>query len=89
MRKSLHQGEVVMPTCPECGAEGVPIVYGMPGSELIAEEEAGRVVLGGCVIEEEGPTWACKGPDQHCDLGRADVLGVRAKRCRCGRAAAT
>jgi hypothetical protein len=54
-----------MPTCPECGAEGVPIVYGMPGPELIAEEKAGRVVLGGCVIEEEDPTWACKGPDQH------------------------
>jgi hypothetical protein len=54
-----------MPTCPECGAEGVPIVYGMPGSELIAEEEAGQVVLGGCVVGEENPTWACKGPDQH------------------------
>jgi hypothetical protein len=31
----------------------------------MAEEEAGRVVLGGCVVEEESPTWACKGPDQH------------------------
>jgi hypothetical protein len=54
-----------MPTCPECGAEVVPIVCGMPGPELFDGEAAGRVVLGGCVIEEESPNWACKGPVQH------------------------
>jgi len=54
-----------MPICPECGAEGVPIVYGMPGLDLFEDEEAGRVVLGGCIIEEENPNWSCKGPIQH------------------------
>jgi hypothetical protein len=65
MRKDPHQAEVVMPAWPECGAEGVPIVYGMPGPELIAEREAGQVVLGGCESGPDDPTWACKGPVQH------------------------
>ena len=54
-----------MPRCPKCGAESVPIVYGMPGPELIEKEQRGQVVLGGCVIEEKNPNWACKGPIQH------------------------
>jgi hypothetical protein len=52
-------------TCPECGAEAVPIVYGLPGPELWDQEDAGRVVLGGCVLEAENPDWACMGPIQH------------------------
>jgi hypothetical protein len=35
----------------------VPIVYDMPGLELVEDEEEGRVVLGGCVIEDESPNW--------------------------------
>lgn len=54
-----------MPICPECGAQGVPIVYGMPGVELFKKEEQGPVVLGGCVIEGDDPNWACKRPIQH------------------------
>lgn len=52
-----------MPACPVCGAESIPIVYGLPGLDLAAKEEAGEVVLGGCV--PDGPEWACKGPVQH------------------------
>jgi hypothetical protein len=59
-----------MPTCPECGAEGMPIIYGMPGPELFDDEAAGQVVLGGCEVSEENPNWACKGPVQHCWMER-------------------
>jgi hypothetical protein len=41
------------------------LVFGMPGPELMEEFEAGRFALGGCVIEEKIPRWACTGPEQH------------------------
>jgi hypothetical protein len=49
--------------CPECGAvEVVPIVYGYPAadSELMRAAQAGEVVLGGCVIEDDQPYWRCR-----------------------------
>jgi hypothetical protein len=47
-------------TCPACGArEVVPIVYGYPGRELLADAEAGRVVLGGCILRAGSPTRSC------------------------------
>jgi hypothetical protein len=49
----------------------------MPGLELIAEEGAGRVVLGGCDFTESDPTWACKGPAQHEWVPEADSMSVR------------
>lgn len=54
-----------MPTCPVCGAEAVRIVYGMPGPQLIEDLREGRIALGGCVVGEDMPKWACKGPVQH------------------------
>ncbi|MCL2394530.1 MAG: hypothetical protein FWC87_07555 [Acidimicrobiaceae bacterium] len=60
-----------MRTCPECGAEAVRIVYGMPGPQLLEEMKAGRIALGGCVVSEENPKWACKGPIQHRWGGKA------------------
>lgn len=41
--------------CPICRGRLVPIVWGMPGPELIAAYERGEVVLGGCVIVFEPP----------------------------------
>ena len=38
---------------------GVPIVYGLPGREAFEAEQRGELVLGGCVIEEGGPTRQC------------------------------
>ena len=54
-----------MAVCPECGSEGVPIIYGMPVPELFEDEQAGRVVLAGCVVGARDPNWACRGPIQH------------------------
>lgn len=51
-------GEVA---CPRCGStiDPVPVVYGYPTPETFAEAEAGRVRLGGCVIEPEAPDFRC------------------------------
>ena len=48
--------------CPQCGSSNVAaIMYGLPdfNDELERELEAGRVVLGGCVISGEDPKWQC------------------------------
>ena len=46
--------------CTKCGGKVVPVVYGMPTSELFEQAERKEVVLGGCCINEDGdPQWAC------------------------------
>ncbi len=48
-------------TCPQCHAEAVvPIVYGLPGPELMEDAEAGRVALGGCMVSPDNPRWSCQ-----------------------------
>lgn len=50
------------PACPRCTAgKVVPIAYGLPGPEMMAEAERGDIVLGGCCIEEYQPIWHCQG----------------------------
>ena len=49
--------------CPECGAPGTMLVYGRPGPELSHAARAGRVSLGGCMIEPGQPNWYC--PARH------------------------
>jgi len=47
-------------TCPRCRSNRVlPIIYGLPGSELAEREAAGEVVLGGCVLSGDDPRQAC------------------------------
>jgi transcription elongation factor Elf1 len=37
--------------CPQCGSQDVvPIVYGLPGPELMEAAARGEVMLGGCVL---------------------------------------
>ncbi len=47
--------------CPRCASviDPVPVVYGYPTRETFAEAEAGRVRLGGCLIEPEAPDYRC------------------------------
>lgn len=53
MARHLHA-----PMC--CGEPMRPIVYGMPGPELIESYERGDVALGGCVISEDRPRFECR-----------------------------
>lgn len=52
-------------TCPRCGVEiePVPIVYGLPTREAWLEAQSGRIRLGGCVIGDESPDYACPACD--------------------------
>lgn len=60
------------PTCPTCGAPGVPIIYGMPGPELVDAAERGEVVIGGCFITGDDPTHTCAAGHEW-KVSRADV----------------
>jgi hypothetical protein len=47
--------------CPLCQSNRVlPIVYGLPGPELLESAREGRVHLGGCVVYRENPEWHCR-----------------------------
>jgi hypothetical protein len=48
-------------SCPNCRCdEVIPIVYGLPGAELLDAADRGEVKLGGCVIADGFPTLACR-----------------------------
>ena len=58
MSKTLRKGS----TCPICQkAKLVPIVYGLPGTELLQDSENGLVSLGGCVVTGNDPELECLG----------------------------
>ena len=50
-----------MPICPKCGSSNyIPIIYGMPGPELMMKAERGEVALGGCVVTPDRDLYKCK-----------------------------
>lgn len=58
--RTLTVAVVLCCACPHCGSQRcVPVAYGLPGIDLQAEAERGDVILGGCVIWEGQPDWAC------------------------------
>lgn len=47
--------------CPRCGAKTfVPIAYGLPDRGLLEAAQQGKVVLGGCIVENDDPAWSCR-----------------------------
>lgn len=47
--------------CPECQkTAGVVIVRGMPGAELMALTDEGRIALSGCVVTDQQPDRQCR-----------------------------
>jgi hypothetical protein len=52
--------------CPICGKSNsvVRILYGMPIAKAFEEEQAGKLHIGGCVVEEDAPKWYCKRCDK-------------------------
>jgi len=48
--------------CPQCGAARIAkILYGMPdfSPKLEKDLDEGKIVLGGCVITGQDPSWEC------------------------------
>ena len=68
--------------CPRCHAQiqPVPIVYGLPTREAWLEAQSGRIRLGGCVIGDESPDYACP----ECDALLPWVNPERLKRTPVG-----
>ena len=52
-------------SCPRCRewVKPVPIVYGYPSAELFEQAERGELRLGGCMIGDESPDYACSACD--------------------------
>lgn len=47
--------------CPKCSSDMViPIEYGMPSPEMQEEYNAGKIQLGGCMVDPKNPEWHCK-----------------------------
>ena len=47
--------------CPACGSvDVVRIVYGFPSPDILADAEAGKIHVGGCVVDGEEPHLHCK-----------------------------
>lgn len=44
------------PRCEDCGAQMKRIIYGLPSRELF---ENPNFIIGGCLMSEENPRWAC------------------------------
>ena len=58
--------------CIRCGSKNVlNIVYGYPSSELGQDARDGKVVLGGCCIEEGSPDYYCKDCTQEWNIIQA------------------
>jgi hypothetical protein len=48
--------------CPKCGSDKIAnILYGMPAfSESLKKDlDDNKIILGGCFISNESPTWKC------------------------------
>jgi hypothetical protein len=45
------------PTCPRCGAEAVPLLYGEPTIDAARAVEGGEAVSAGCLWEPGSPSW--------------------------------
>jgi hypothetical protein len=52
------------PECPKYKAKKVvPIVYGMPSTEMLEKSNRDEVALGGCVVMDGQPKWFCNACD--------------------------
>ncbi|MDX8144495.1 macro domain-containing protein [Lentzea sp. BCCO 10_0061] len=56
-----HVARPVEESCPDCGAEAVPIMFGRPAEQARQAADAGLLVLGGCLVQGDGtdPQWEC------------------------------
>jgi hypothetical protein len=47
--------------CPKCGSlDVVPIMYGLPGPEMMEAANRGKIALGGCCVGDRDPQQECK-----------------------------
>jgi hypothetical protein len=52
--RAVQAVQQAVPTCHRCGGDAVPVIYGMPGGDLMAWWSMGVISVGGCVIPDTG-----------------------------------
>jgi len=46
---------------PKCNSNNlIPIIYGMPGIDLVEKENKGEIKFGGCIVMPDSPKWYCE-----------------------------
>ena len=45
--------------CHHCGSKVLRIQYGYPSHEMMEASERGEILLGGCIVSEDSPDYAC------------------------------
>lgn len=46
--------------CICCGSKRIATyTYGYPSSRIMKDVEAGKVAIGGCILDFDNPTWRC------------------------------
>jgi hypothetical protein len=61
MMLSMNTREARPRACSKCGStDAVRIVYGYPTIDLFQAEQRGEVSLGGCIVGNEPPDYACR-----------------------------
>jgi len=69
------------PICPTCNSVNTcPIRYGYPSAEAIEEAKEKRIVLGGCEICADNPSWYCN--DCGLKWGKIEVFKDNVKKNR-------
>ena len=59
-RKKRHKFSSKPEKCPECGSTHIlEIMYGFPAHIAVEQERAGKIILGGCIVDEGNPKWRC------------------------------
>jgi len=56
-------------SCPDCGGELLPIVWGYPNSAMLQREERGEIFLGGCCLPPNSPNYHCMNCGNEFELG--------------------
>ena len=72
-KTSPRPAQAQPPPCPACTSlDVVPIAYGLPGRDMEEDEEAGKLVLGGCCVNlNSSPAWHCRACDK--EFGRVGM----------------
>ena len=53
----------ILVVCPRCGGRAIPILRGLPSLEAFEAADRGEIYLGGCLMADEDPDFACTGFD--------------------------
>ena len=72
MTTNPHHSEM----CPDCGGKVLPVLYGMPGEDVMTARERGGLILGGCMVDDVEIRCDCGATAYDFDDSSADPFGI-------------